>query len=217
MHSKAALSALALAIHGATAQFEAWAFGNMFTVGPASGNRNWIAKATWSLTPPPPPTDSTAPCGDNMFVSIWIGISPTASSGTLVQPLLNWSVNQKSQGCDAADDEWCVDASTFTVDTTEDKKASQKVWINGELVSSQTDTMDGYPAYLYSSNECYKDQCGSINAYFWDNVTITLNEADESFGKNVQLSGSSGSFSTSDDGKTWTGTFKIDADHFPAP
>lgn len=51
------------------------------------------------------------------------------------------------------------------VDTTEDKKASQKVWIDGELVSSQTDTMDGYPAYLYSSNECYKNQCGSINAY----------------------------------------------------
>lgn len=53
----------------------------------------------------------------------------------------------------------------ITVDTTEDKKASQKVWIDGKLVSSQTDTMDGYPAYLYSSNECYKNQCGSINAY----------------------------------------------------
>jgi hypothetical protein len=49
-----------------------------------------------------------------MFASIWIGVSPTVSSGTLVQPLLNWSVNQKSQGCEAADDEWCVDASTFT-------------------------------------------------------------------------------------------------------
>lgn len=53
----------------------------------------------------------------------------------------------------------------ITVDTTEDKKASQKVWIDGKLVSSQTDTMDGLPAYLYSSNECYKNQCGSINAY----------------------------------------------------
>lgn len=53
----------------------------------------------------------------------------------------------------------------ITVDTTEDKKASQKVWIDGKLVSSQTDTMGGYPAYLYSSNECYKNQCGSINAY----------------------------------------------------
>lgn len=50
----------------------------------------------------------------------------------------------------------------------------------------------------------------------WDNVTITLNEADESFGKSVQLTGASGSFSTSDNGKTWTGTVKIDADHFPA-
>lgn len=50
----------------------------------------------------------------------------------------------------------------------------------------------------------------------WDNVTIILNEADESFGKSVQLTGASGSFSTSDNGKTWTGTVKIDADHFPA-
>lgn len=55
--------------------------------------------------------------------------------------------------------------NTSIVDTTQDKKASQKVWIDGELVSSQTDTMDDYPAYLYSSNECYKNQCGSINAY----------------------------------------------------
>ncbi|KAK7702055.1 hypothetical protein SLS64_009916 [Diaporthe eres] len=237
MYSKVVLSALALAIHGASAQYDDWSFGNMFTVGPVSGNSNWIKKATWSLTPPPPPTSSTAPNGDDMFASIWIGISPTVSSGTLVQPLLNWSVNQKSQGCDAADDEWCVNASTFTgeeqvaqpyvpvpkasslsfeIDTTEDKKASQKVWIDGKLVSSQTDTMDGYPAYLYSSNECYKNQCGSINGYPWDNVTITLNEADESFGKAVQLTGASGSFSTSDNGKTWTGTVKIDADHFPA-
>lgn len=140
---------------------------------------------------------------------------------------------------------------SIIVDTTKDKKASQKVWIDGKLVSSQTDTMDGYPAYLYSSNECYKNQCGSINAYCklplehppirrgcqaplmydlvrpgplsnlfflsaWDNVTITLNEADESFGKSVQLTGATGSFSTSDNGKTWTGTVKIDADHFPA-
>lgn len=50
----------------------------------------------------------------------------------------------------------------------------------------------------------------------WDNVTITLNQADASFGKNVQLTGASGSFSTSDNGKTWTGSVKIDADHFPA-
>lgn len=114
MYSKAVLSALALAIHGAAAQYEDWSFGNMFTVGPVSGSSNWIKKATWSLTPPPPPTDSTAPNGDDMFASIWIGVSPTVSSGTLVQPLLNWSVNQKSQGCDAADDEWCVNASTFT-------------------------------------------------------------------------------------------------------
>lgn len=114
MYSKVVLSALALAIHGAAAQYEDWSFGNMFTVGPVSGSSNWIKKATWSLTPPPPPTDSTAPNGDDMFASIWIGISPTVSSGTLVQPLLNWSVNQKSQGCDAADDEWCVNASTFT-------------------------------------------------------------------------------------------------------
>lgn len=29
-------------------------------------------------------------------------------------PLLNWCADQKSCGCDAAADEWCVTASTYT-------------------------------------------------------------------------------------------------------
>ncbi|KAG6365600.1 hypothetical protein INS49_007211 [Diaporthe citri] len=201
MYSKVVLSALALAIHGAAAQYDDWSFGNMFTVGPVSGNSNWIKKATWSLTPhllPPTPPRPTA-----MISALELCVNASTFTGEeqVAQPYV--PVPKAS-------------LLSFEIDTTEDKKASQKIWIDGKLVSSQTDTMDGYPAYLYSSNECYKNQCGSINAYSWDNVTITLNEADESFGKAFQPTGASGSFSTSDNGKTWTGTVKIDADHFPA-
>lgn len=32
----------------------------------------------------------------------------------LVQPLLNWCVDQTSCGCDASSTEWCVAASTYT-------------------------------------------------------------------------------------------------------
>ncbi|KAK7718179.1 hypothetical protein SLS57_006053 [Botryosphaeria dothidea] len=230
---------LSLALRAAAADYSAWAFGNMFTLGPVSGDA-YITKATWSVVPPATPASATMKDkSDPPFMSIWIGISDTISdeNSALVQPLLNWSPDQASQGCDAAADEWCVDASTFfpsgqvaapyvkvpkdtqvdfEITATAEKKTNQKVWISGELVSQQADNAGWLAKYLYSSNECYQDTCGPIDGYTWDNVTITLSAADEAFGKTLSLQGGSGSFDTTDGGKTWTGSIKINADKFPA-
>lgn len=98
--------------------------------------------------------------------------------------------------------------------------------------------MGWLPTYLYSSNECYQDTCGSQAGYSkiallpdttigvllltyvflaaWSNLTITLSAADKSFGNTLELTGATGKLTTSDNGKTWTGDIKINADKFPA-
>ncbi|KAF4545853.1 uncharacterized protein LTHEOB_4505 [Lasiodiplodia theobromae] len=229
---------LALAAGASAADYSAWAFGNMFSVGPSSGDA-YITKATWSVVPPAVPTDATEGASDHPFLSLWIGISKSISdqSAALVQPLLNWSTNQESQGCPASATEWCVDASTFSNDqqtaqpyvrvangqkvdfevtATAQKTTHQKVYINGEVISEQDDGNVGFlPTYLYSSNECYQNTCGSVDGYTWEDITITLSTADKSFGDTLELRGASGSLDSSDGGKTWTGSIKIDADHFP--
>lgn len=89
---------LALAAGASAADYSAWAFGNMFSVGPSSGDA-YITKATWSVVPPAVPTDATEGASDHPFLSLWIGISKSISDqgAALVQPLLNWSTNQESQ------------------------------------------------------------------------------------------------------------------------
>lgn len=57
---------------------------------------------------------------------------------------------------------------SFSITVTEDKKATQKVYQNGELVSQQTDTMTDLPTYAYGTNECFLGKggdCGSLDAY----------------------------------------------------
>ncbi|KAL0257590.1 hypothetical protein SLS55_008404 [Diplodia seriata] len=217
--------------------------------------------ATWSVVPPAVPSDATNKKSDPPFLSLWIGVSDSISdeNTALVQPLLNWSPDQESQGCPAAADEWCVDASTyfasgqvaqpyvevpkdtridFEITATADKKTTQKVWIDDKIVSQQDDDAGWLPTYLYSSNECYQDTCGSVAGYSkllppptpvcskalmltaqkpaWSNITITLSAADKAFGNTLSLTGASGELTTADEGKTWTGAVKINADHFPA-
>ncbi|KAJ0306047.1 hypothetical protein Brms1b_010598 [Colletotrichum noveboracense] len=205
----------------------------MFNLGPAS---NAIAKATYTLVPP------SIPCGTVVadknaqpWMSIWVGISQSLSddSTDLFQPLLNWAPNNAQEGCPAANDAWCVAASTFTgteqvaqsyvaipnksnvdFELTYDasKGVTQKVWINGALVSQQTDKDKNgkAPTWIYSSNECYSGACG------WSNLTVTLSEADSNFGDTLQLTGGSSSgIKTTDGGKTWhADSIKINEDYF---
>lgn len=57
---------------------------------------------------------------------------------------------------------------SFSITTTAEKVATQKVWMNGALVSQQTDTMTGLPFYAYGTTECFAGSggaCGSVGTY----------------------------------------------------
>lgn len=108
----AALYAAALLLPTASANF-----GNSFYLGPWDGDA-YITKATYSLTAPAVIQDYDT-SDKSLWIAIWIGVQPNVpdvSQANLVQPLLNWCADQTSCGCDAAADEWCVTASTYTPD-----------------------------------------------------------------------------------------------------
>lgn len=98
MRSSSAIAPLAFALRAAAVANDVWAFGNGFYSGPASGAH--ITKATWSIVPPTVPQGVTVESTDDeVWVSLWIGLSATAGSDDddLYQPLLNWSPDQESQ------------------------------------------------------------------------------------------------------------------------
>lgn len=85
---------------GALAAADSWAFGNsMFYLGPPTGSSE-IIKATYSITPPAVPSGyAVSDTNDEVWVSVWVGASASASSNDydLYQPLFNWSPDQESQ------------------------------------------------------------------------------------------------------------------------
>ncbi|KAK1659202.1 hypothetical protein BDP55DRAFT_680649 [Colletotrichum godetiae] len=240
MRSFSSLAALLLAARiVAAGQYDAWKFGNMFTLG---SDTSVITKATYSLISP------STPCGtvianknDSPWMAIWVGISHSISdqSNNLYQPVMNWAPDNVANGCPASNNEWCVFASTFTGTTQiaqdpvaiplksdvdfelvydASKGVTQKVWINGAMVSQQTDldASSKTPTYIYSSNECYQGTCGTLAGYSWSNVTVTLEKADKTFGDSLQLTGATSTgIKTTDDGKTWhVDAIKINEDYF---
>lgn len=92
MRSFSSIAVLPLAARiVAAGKYDAWKFGNMFTLGSDS---SVITKATYTLVPP------SIPCGtvisnkdDQPWMSIWVGISQSVSDqgSDLFQPLLNWA------------------------------------------------------------------------------------------------------------------------------
>ncbi|KAE8152967.1 hypothetical protein BDV25DRAFT_150220 [Aspergillus avenaceus] len=235
MRSFYAVVPLSLALRAA-ALYEDWHFGNMFAIGPASNAQ--ITKATYSLTPPAVPCGSVQEKSEAPWLSIWVGVSASMSDQTadLFQPLLNWSPDQEAQGCPATAEEWCVATSTyhlsgqvqqpyitvpnksqidFTI-TVDSNEITQEVSIAGEQVSKQSDDKSVSPTFLYSSNECYLNSCGTVAGYSWDNLTIHLNQADPNFGETLILyNATSSGLTTSDEGKTWHAeSIKINEDYF---
>ncbi|PYH46637.1 uncharacterized protein BP01DRAFT_338176 [Aspergillus saccharolyticus JOP 1030-1] len=219
---------LAFALHAAAYSTDSWTFGYGFWMGPPASGQ--ITKATYSIAAPSVPQNATVKdSSDEVWTSIWIGVSATESGDTdsLYQPLFNWSPDQESQGCSATAEEWCVAASTYTssgqvgqayVPVTEDaqvdfeiyvqdNKVYQIVTMNGKVVSKQNDALTNPLQYLYASDECYTGSgtCGTLPSYSWNNITITLSEADQNFGGTLEMIGSmsSSGFSSSDGGKTW--------------
>ncbi|PYH77786.1 hypothetical protein BO82DRAFT_377710 [Aspergillus uvarum CBS 121591] len=222
--------ALALAPRNTTTYSpDSWTFGSGFYMGPPAHGQ--IIKATYSIAAPgvPQGTTVTDP-GDEVWTSIWIGVSATQgdASNSLYQPLFNWSPDQKSQGCSAGAEEWCVAASPYTsagqvaqayvpvakdapVDfeiTVQNGQVHQSVRVDGHRVSQQTEPLSNPLLYLYSADECYTGSgtCGSLPSYSWNNITIVLSEADPQFGQTLALVGATSSprgFSTADGGSTW--------------
>ncbi|KXH65539.1 hypothetical protein CSAL01_02938 [Colletotrichum salicis] len=149
------------------------------------------------------------------------------------------AAGQYADALPASNNEWRVCASTFTgsIQIAQDpvaiplksdvdfelvydasKGVTQKVWINGAMVSQQTDVdaSGKTPTYIYSSNECYQGTCGTLAGYSWSNVTVNLEKADKTFGDSLQLTdATSTGIKTTDDGKTWHfDAIKINEDYF---
>lgn len=65
---------------------------------------------------------------------------------------------------------------SFSITTTAEKVATQKVWMNGALVSQQTDTMTDLPFYAYGTTECFTGSggaCGSVGTYSKSLIAIS--------------------------------------------
>lgn len=82
------------------------------------------------------------------------------------------------------------------------------------MLTATDKTID--PTYIYSSNECYLDACGTLAAYSWKNMTIHLSDADLDFQNTIALDGARDSgMTTPDNGKTWhINSMRIDRDYF---
>jgi hypothetical protein len=93
-----------------------WAeFGNSFYLGPFSGSQ-YIVKATYSMTSPSIPTGYST-SDTSLWLSLWVGVQPKADNEdneNLVQPLLNWCLDNESCGCDADSTQYCAAANTYT-------------------------------------------------------------------------------------------------------
>ncbi|KAF2141152.1 uncharacterized protein K452DRAFT_252055 [Aplosporella prunicola CBS 121167] len=232
-----ALATLAFAL-GAAA--DDYAFGKTFYLGPTSGDA-YITKATYSVAAPPVPCnygDSTA--SNPIWMSFWIGFAEDVSDSSkpFVQPYFNWAPDQESQGCPASNDAWCVTASTYfesgqkgqdyvavpknanlDFEVTSDGKGTieQTVTMNGKVVSQQSDDVGFNPTWFFGSNECYSDDCGTLNSYEWTDVVINLSAADKAFADTLSADGVIIEGLSSSDGKVWKAdSIKVSKDHFPA-
>ncbi|KAH8662424.1 hypothetical protein BX600DRAFT_513263 [Xylariales sp. PMI_506] len=232
MHHIALLSttlSLALGAIAGDNLYDGYEYGNMFYLGPSSKGA-YITRATYSVLPPSPPTDYVESSAEETWLSLWIGVQDSSDdvlNEDFVQPLLNWAPNQAAQGCSADVDHWCAAASTYTpegqyqqayiaipsnatldfelVMNLTTNLIDQKIYVNGELISSQSDAEGMKMEVFYSGNECYAYGCGTIAAYEWSNITLVMNEADASFDQTLDLiNATTSGMETTDNGLTWT-------------
>ncbi|SPJ72607.1 uncharacterized protein FTOL_02336 [Fusarium torulosum] len=81
----------------------------------------------------------------------------------------------------------------------------QNVYIDNALVSTISTSKGQHGEIFYISMECAAGTCSTTPAHSWEDVSITLSKADESFGQNSgwEQGATGGKMSTSDGGKTW--------------
>ncbi|KAF9631256.1 hypothetical protein BFW01_g2118 [Lasiodiplodia theobromae] len=84
----------------------------------------------------------------------------------------------------------------------------QNLYVNDELVSTVSTSKGEHGEIFYISIECAAGTCATAPAHSWEDVSITLSQADESFCHtgSWEQGATGGEMSTSDGGKTWNFT-----------
>ncbi|KAK7702210.1 hypothetical protein SLS64_009788 [Diaporthe eres] len=191
MSSRQILSAFATA--AVVAKVNA-AMGPAFSTGPTADD-TFVRESWATLVLPSAPSDNS---GD---LSLWVGMG--TSNGDLVQSIAeNWS-----------SDNWNVYAYTLmsTGDEYDDTSGNytQTVLVGGNVVSTLS-TSDGKAQGWGSAVECAAEDCGTVPAHTWINVTIILDSADTAYSDTLALGTDVEASMTSEDGITWTiGTISI--------
>ncbi|PYH42915.1 uncharacterized protein BP01DRAFT_359137 [Aspergillus saccharolyticus JOP 1030-1] len=192
-------------------------WGGSVSLGPTKSD---IINAVTTLIP------GTAPSTQNGELFLWPGMSN--STGDLIQTTMeSWASNA---WCGATTGQWCVRASIFgsfgQLDGTGSPvSGDDQVRIEYNLLSDDntwvqtvTNAVTGaalsnysYPAGPYmtgygTGTECDDDCTGTVAAQFYLNTTITLREADTTFGDTI-ATGAGATYtglSSSEGGKVWT-------------
>ncbi|KKY20519.1 hypothetical protein UCDDS831_g04566 [Diplodia seriata] len=84
----------------------------------------------------------------------------------------------------------------------------QNLYVNDELVSSVSTSKGEHGELFYISIECAAGTCATAPAHSWEDVSIVLSQADESFGHTGgwEQGATGGEMTSSDGGKTWNFT-----------
>ncbi|OSS50973.1 hypothetical protein B5807_04299 [Epicoccum nigrum] len=87
----------------------------------------------------------------------------------------------------------------------------QNLYINDELVSHVSTSKGQHGNIFYVSVECAAQPCTTVPAHSWEDISVTLNQADQSFKHtgSWEYGATGGVMSTTDSGKTW-GFSKLD-------
>lgn len=209
------LSALAAA---ATVAKVRAANGPAFSTGPTSSD-TYIVESWATLTLPDAPTDNS---GD---LSLWVGMG--TSNGDLIQSIAenydaeDWSVYAYTLISTSASTQEPIQASGSTADAGVDitfhykyddstGNYTQTVYKAGTVVSTLS-TSDGKAEGWGSAVECAAEDCGTVPAHKWSNVSITLNSAYADYIDTLGLGTDvEATMTTSDGGMTWeVGTISI--------
>ncbi|KAI8650266.1 hypothetical protein NCS57_01359700 [Fusarium keratoplasticum] len=81
----------------------------------------------------------------------------------------------------------------------------QNLYINDKLMSSVSTSQGQHGEIFYISVECAAGTCATAPAHSWEDISITLSQADSTFGRSGgwQYGATGGKMSTPDGGKTW--------------
>ncbi|KAJ4989694.1 hypothetical protein SVAN01_04724 [Stagonosporopsis vannaccii] len=84
----------------------------------------------------------------------------------------------------------------------------QNLYVNEELVSRVSTSKGQHGKIFYVSVECAAQPCTTVPAHSWEDISITLNRADQFFkhAGSWAYGATGGEMTTADNGKTWTFT-----------